>query len=150
MKPLIVAIIALTLFTPSADAQEFGKEDSSASLVSMTSLLANPKGYEGDTIKVIGVLQIEFEGDELCSSKEALEHFVTMNCLALRVDPDQIGTDRETLAKANGEYVLVEGVFHPEDQGLWPLFSGALQKVHRIVLWERVQGVRSEVGARQK
>lgn len=148
LTTLILCLLALA--GPSIDAYgaslDYGSVNAEATDLSILELLADGEAHDGSTVRVTGVLQIELEGDQLCLSKEALRYSVTRNCLALGVDPEPLGTTREELTEANGEYVLVEGVFRASDRGHLSLFSGAIREVTRILLWERAQGDRGPSG----
>ncbi len=110
--------------------------------VSFVQLLGNPKQWNGRAVMVEGILNLEFEGDALYLSKCDYEYAVTKNAIWIDIDITKLReidnvavvADGEKIKKANGEYVLVEGVFRGSNlagYGHMGLFSGEL-KVTRI------------------
>lgn len=100
--------------------------------VSLMQLIVTPEKYDGKTVRVFGVSFIEFESNGIWFSKEQLEYGGMKNALWLEPDYDAIGKNRAELAKYNGQYVLVEGVFNKNKLGHLGMYSGSLEKIFRF------------------
>ena len=90
------------------EAVELGHSDNHSRLVSMVAVLADPASFVGQKVRLQGVLNIEFEGNQLCFDRASLESFATMNCLRLGLG-QQLTSQEPELARWNGHYVTVEG-----------------------------------------
>ena len=75
--------------------------------VSIIQLIATPKKYARKTVRVIGFLNIAFEGDSIYLHEEDFHRGLTNNGLGIRAE----GATRERLETLAGQYVLIEGVF---------------------------------------
>ena len=95
--------------------------------VSMVSLLANPKAFDGKRVRLIGYVRLEFEGDSIYLHQDDARHAIYKNGLWLDVDipPKQ----RSAIDK---RYALVEGVFSMQEQGHLGLWSGSIKGVTRL------------------
>jgi hypothetical protein len=138
---VLALVLAFNVAPPqrSRDAtQDYGITNPDAHSISIVSLLANGAGQEGRAVRLIGVLSLEFEGEELCLDKESLQYSVAYNCIALRaLDYQKLGTTVQALRRLQGRYVLVEGVFRTASTGLWDRNSaGGLDPISRVFLWE--------------
>lgn len=102
--------------------------------VTMVQLLATPERYHGQTVRVIGVGNLEFEGNGLYLHKEDLT-YRTGNCLWVELTAEA-GT-WEQVSSCNGQYVIVEGVFDMNDHGHMGLFAGAITGITRWDPWEQ-------------
>ncbi len=100
--------------------------------VSMVQLIATPEKYDGKFVRVIGVGNLEFEGDCISLSKEDLKYGVG-NSIWIELD----GTiSYDEAAQYNGEYVIVEGVFDKDDCGHMDMFRGSIKNISRYDLWD--------------
>lgn len=97
---------------------------------SLVQLIANPMALDGKLVRVIGFLNLEFEGDAVYLHKEDFEHAISRNAIWVDI-PDNI-KDR---AKLSGNYVLLEGIFDAKERGHMGMFSGAIQKITRAQVW---------------
>lgn len=101
--------------------------------VSMVELLAAPEKYDGKLVRVIGVGNLEFEGNYLSLSKEDREYH-TFNAIWLELGERAISYEE---ARAyNGKYVIVEGFFDKDDGGHFGMFHGTIKDINRYQLWE--------------
>ncbi len=120
----------------------YGEVDSNAVDVSVISLIANPEQYHGKKVRVIGAVNIGFEGQHICLSEDDLKQRLMQQCIHMNFDHKALGTDIETLKKYNLNYVLLEGFFsmksYPSDQ-LKSDHSGKL----RITVGHRVHEIKS-------
>lgn len=106
-----------------------------AKSVTMVQLIANPEKYDGELVRVIGVGNLELEGNCLSLSKEDLQYGVG-NRIWLELGERAIPYEE---AKAyNGKYVIVEGFFDKDDTGHMGDFRGAIKNISRYQLWEGI------------
>lgn len=110
-----------------------GSHSSSTVDVSMIQLIANPEQYDGKTVRVIGVGNLEFEGNCLSLSKENLAYGVGNS---VWIELGNIGISYEEAKSYNGEYVIVEGVFDKDDCGHMDMFYGSIKNITRYERWE--------------
>lgn len=102
--------------------------------VSMVQLLATPEKYDGKLVRVIGVGNLEFEGDSLSLNKEDYEHG-TGSSIWLELGEKAISY--KEAKEYNGKYVIVEGFFDKDDCGHFDMFRGSIKDISRYDLWER-------------
>lgn len=130
--------IALLALLPLA---VFGRRDAKAQIsstlnhvnqnavsVSLLTLIANPTQYEGKVVRVIGFVQLEFEGNAIFLHEEDFRRAITENGLWLDVPAGFRGYE-------SGSYAIVEGVFTSKAHGHMGLFSGEIQHVTRLQPW---------------
>ena len=113
----------------------FGEFNDSAINVSLINLIATPDKYHNKIVRVIGVANIEFEGDAIYLSTEHLINGATKNALWITPNYQAIGKTDTELSKYNGQYVLVEGVFNKGNHGHMDLFSGSIDNIKRFMPW---------------
>ena len=128
MKPGLIAALFLLLVSAAFPA---GNARPEATDVSMIRLIAAPQEYSKKVVRVIGYLNIEFEGNAIYLHEEDFKRSLTANALWVDAKPEMM----EELKKLSGQYVLLEGVFEASDHGHLGLFSGALQEIHRADRW---------------
>jgi hypothetical protein len=115
---LIVALFALNAQGIAAEIPE----------VSLIQLIATPDKFDGKRVMVVGVSEIEFEGNALYLHKEDRDLSLYKNALWLEVPKD-----KEALWKAHSsKYVLVVGTFRAGNLGHEDMFSGALEGIIRF------------------
>src|SRR5438874_3321 len=83
-----------------------GGEDKDVYDASIIRIIAAPKEYDHKTVRVIGFLNIEFEGDAIYLHEEDFRHALLNNGLAIRAESEI----RKRLEKLSGRYVIIEGV----------------------------------------
>lgn len=120
-----------------AQTRDYGSAANSAIVVSLVDLLANGSKYHGKTVRVSGVLNLEFEGNALFLSKEHHRHQIYKNAVWFSPNYARLGVASKELAKWNGRYVLVEGRFDAKKNGHLGLFSGAVENAGRVLLLEQ-------------
>ena len=83
-----------------------GGEDKEVHDVSIIRLIAAPQDYAHKTVRVIGFLNIAFEGDAIYLHEEDFKRGLLNNGLGIRAEPET----RKRLEKLTGRYVLIEGI----------------------------------------
>ena len=102
--------------------------------VTMVQLLATPEKYDGKLVRVIGVGNLEFEGNYLSLNKE--DHaYGSGNSIWIELGDRAISY--EEAKEYNGKYVIVEGFFDKDDRGHFDMFCGSIKDINRYQLWER-------------
>ena len=81
--------------------------------VSILNLIVTPEKYDGFCVRVQGVFRAEFEGNALFLNKESFENYIGENSITLTFN-DHLVKHVGNLEKFNGEYQLIEGIFHFE------------------------------------
>jgi hypothetical protein len=74
--------------------------------VSIIQLIATPKKYAHKAVRVVGFLNIGFEGDAIYLHEEDFRCGLLSNGLGIRAEPEI----RRRLEKLTGQYVIIEGV----------------------------------------
>ena len=99
--------------------------------VTLVQLIANPEKFDGKLIRVIGFLEIEFEGNVLYLHREDYENALLGNGIWVDVTPEMTKNSK-SLSK---NYVLLEGVFSARERGHLDMWSGSLKNIRRAELW---------------
>lgn len=102
--------------------------------VSIVQLLATPEKYDGKLVRVIGVGNLEFEGNYLSLNKEDYAYSAG-NSIWIELGEKAISYDEAK--EYNGKYVIVEGFFDKNDRGHLDMFCGSIKNISRYQLWER-------------
>lgn len=113
----------------------FGQISNNAESVSLINLIGAPDKYNGKIVRVIGVTNIQFEGNSIYLNREHLINGVTKNALWLSLNCEAIGKSEDELSQNNGKYGLVEGVFKHRAHGHMGVFSGTIDNVTRFMPW---------------
>lgn len=100
--------------------------------VTMIQLIANPEKYDGDLVRVIGVGNLEFEGDCIALSKEDLKYRVGNS---IWIELGEKAISYEEAKQYNGEYVIVEGIFDKDYCGHFGMFCGSIRNISRYEVW---------------
>ena len=101
--------------------------------VTMIQLIAAPEKYDGQLVRVIGVGNLEFEGNCISLSKEDLKYCVGNS---IWIELGEKALSYEEAQKYNGEYVIIEGIFDKDDCGHWDMFCGSIKNISRYDLWD--------------
>ena len=143
-KPIIVCIIAVVIVVVGIVAAVLclrpqypipGESKEYPIDATMIQLIANPEKYHGKYIRVVGVLQLEYDVQYLGLSKEEIEYWAGNRIWV------SINRDTELYANAekyNGRYVLIEGVF---DKKRCSNFGcGSIGKISRCdLMWTEIE-----------
>ena len=116
MKPLLRTWLSFVLVCVAFSAGGGTKEVYDVSIIR---LIAAPKDYDGKMVRVVGFLNIAFEGDAIFFHEEDFRRALLNNGLGIRAKPEM----RKQLEKLTGQYVLIEGVFDASLDGTAPSFS---------------------------
>ena len=100
--------------------------------VTMIQLIATPERYHGKLVRVVGVGNLEFEGNAIYLSKDDISYQV-YNAVWLDFDNNTTLSYAEA-KKHNGKYVIVEGIFDKDHSGHMGLFHGAITNITRYEL----------------
>lgn len=101
--------------------------------VPMHELLVEPGRFEGQQVRVVGFLQLEFEQNALYQTRDDFNDSVTEHALFLELSNAQLRSS----SKLNHGHVIVEGVFRAKDIGHGGMWTGSLKPVMRLNMWRR-------------
>ena len=101
--------------------------------VSLINLFATPEKYDGKLIRVVGYLNLEFEGNALYLHKEDYEKSLFRNAVWVNLTRKEAIEKTKTYSK---QYVVIEGTFVMNDTGHMGLFSGGITQISRLDLWK--------------
>jgi len=104
--------------------------------VSMIELIARPERFDGRAVRVIGFVNLEFEGNAIYNSEEDWRRSISRNGLWI-TPPDSMARPR----RMPPQYMLVEGTFNAAHTGHMGMWSGAIEQVTRFEPW-RLRGDR--------
>jgi hypothetical protein len=98
--------------------------------VGMVGLLSAPQKYQGNFIRTIGFVCIEFEGNALYLHEEDYRYGLSKNSFALRLSDSQ----RKQFKTMSLKYVLVEGTVDADglERDEW---GGAIGNITRFEVW---------------
>ena len=99
--------------------------------VSIISLIASPKRFDKCFVRVVGVINVGFEGDALYLHEEDYQSGLTKNSLRLYLSDAQ----REIFKKSSGSHVILEGIFYGTGPDANEMTSGAISKITRLDFW---------------
>lgn len=96
--------------------------------VSMVSLLADPRRFDGVRVLTFGYAVVEFENSAVYLSASDADHVITANAVWLDLEsmPDP---------SVSGGYVLVEGAFDATSRGHGGMFAGTIRAISRLERW---------------
>jgi hypothetical protein len=99
--------------------------------VPMQQLLADPQGFEGKRVRVVGFLRLEFGRNALYLDRNDFNTSVLEHALRLELTDSQLRSS----SKLNNGRVLVEGVFNAESTGQVGVWPGSLKHIVRLHMW---------------
>lgn len=97
--------------------------------VTMVQLIANPEGFDGKLIRVIGFLRLQFEGTVLYLHREDYERSIG-NGIWVDATPEMWKE-----SAMNSKYVLLEGVFSSRYRGHMDTWRGTITNIRRAEPW---------------
>jgi hypothetical protein len=104
--------------------------------VTIKQLLDNPKEYDGKTIRVVGFVYLEFEGDIISNGPDP-KYSRPIRSIWLDVDK----SIRADHAKYHQKYVLVEGTLNAKKFGHMHLSAATIENITRFELTDRKASV---------
>ena len=119
----------------SSKAFSLGVVNQNSNRTSIIQLISTPEKFDGKIVRVIGAVNFEFEGNQLCLHKEDLENSISENCLWLEVENNSLQTNYLGLTGYNGTYIILEGIFRKNKKGHMNLFSGSIESINRLDSW---------------
>jgi hypothetical protein len=99
--------------------------------VSIIQLIADPQRFDGQAIRVVGFLRLEFEGNAVYLHREDFEKSLLQNGIWIELTESQLRSS----TKLNNGYVLIEGTFSSSEKGHLGIWPGSLQRVSRLSNW---------------
>lgn len=124
-----IALLTLFCLLNSFCGEVYSEEPQSVSTIS---LVANPQQYEGQFVRVIGFLHLEFESNVLYLHKEDYERVISPNGIWISLTDQQ----KINAKKLSNNYVIVEGMFNSKMKGHMGMWSGSLQEISRLEKWQ--------------
>ena len=70
-------------------------------------------------------------------SKDDYRFHITKNGLFIEPNYTDLKASAKELQKFNGKFVSIAGVFNKDEHGPWGLYSGCIENVTQIALYER-------------
>ena len=128
---LVTVLVALAVVLSGAFFMQPAR-DNHIEDVTMIQLIATPERYHGKLVRVVGVGNLEFEGNAIYLSKDDISYQV-YNAVWLDFDNNTTLSYAEA-KKHNGKYVIVEGIFDKDHSGHMGLFHGAITNISRYEL----------------
>lgn len=101
---------------------------------SLINLIATPEKYHQKHIRVIGFLNIEFEGNAIYLHEEDYRRRISKNSIWINLNnktSEKIYED-----KLSKTYVILEGTFNMNNNGHMSLSSGSIEKITRVDSWK--------------
>jgi len=114
-----------------------GGADIAAEDVSLIQLIANPQTYDEKTIRVIGFLRLEFEGNVLYLHNEDFLHGIEKNGLWVDLPRD---ITQEQIRTINNHYVICTAKFVAKMHGHMSMNSGEVSNITRLEVWPTYEG----------
>jgi hypothetical protein len=114
-----------------------GGADIAAEDVSLIQLISNPQAYDGKTIRIIGFLHLEFEGDVIYLHNEDFRYGLTKNGLWINTPRDMTEMQKKAVSD---HYVICTAQFVAKMHGHMGMNSGEVTNVSRLQVWDAYQG----------
>jgi len=133
----ISVVLLLALACSKATPQKSGYNpkpgyDATVQDVSILQLIANPQAYDGNRVRFIGFLRIEFEGDAIYLHREDFEYAITQNAVWIDIPREMTKQEKQLV---NMQYVVCAGLFQGSKHGHMGMFSGEVTDVIRLETW---------------
>lgn len=97
-------------------------------------LLANPEQFEGRRVRIVGYLNLEFEGTAVYMHREDYQRSLSRNGFWVSFR-DNVDVPED----ASGSYVLLEGTFTTKFAGHLGLWSGEITDISLVRVWAAAQ-----------
>jgi hypothetical protein len=99
--------------------------------ISLIALIASPQQFDKCFVRVMGVINVGFEGDAIFLHEEDYKYGLMKNSLRLHLSDVQI----EKFKKYSGSHVILEGVFYGIGPDSRESTSGAIANITRLDSW---------------
>jgi hypothetical protein len=99
--------------------------------VSIVQLIADPERFDGQAVRMIAFLRLEFEGNTLYLHREDYEFSISRNGIWIDLTDSQL----RAWKKSSNGYVIAEGVFTAKRKGHFGMWQGSLEQVKRLDQW---------------
>jgi hypothetical protein len=96
--------------------------------ISIIRPIASPEPFDGEAVRVIGFVSLEFEATGIFLSELDCFHSIPKNGLWLDLDPTKFSRE------LNHRYALVEGTFDATHRGHLGMWSGCIREITRLDL----------------
>lgn len=101
--------------------------------IPMQELLADPGRFEGQRVRVVGFLRLEFERNAIYLTRDDFNNSASEHAILLDLTNAQLRSS----SKLNHGHVIVEGVFRAKDIGHGGMWTGSLKPVARLSMWRK-------------
>jgi len=105
-------------------------------VVPMSELIADPQRFDGQRVRVVGFLRLQFDRNALYMGRDDYNNAVAEHALRLDLKNSQLRSS----SKLNNGHVTVEGVFGPADKMHGGPWAGALKEVSSLRMWRKPRG----------
>lgn len=102
-------------------------------VVQISELMADPQRFEGQRVRVVGYLRLQFDRNALYMTRDDYNNSVAEHALWLDLKNSQLRSS----SKLNNGHVTVEGVFGPADKVHGGPWAGALKEVSSLRMWRK-------------
>ena len=99
--------------------------------VSLIQLITHPTEFDGQDVRAIGFLHLEFEGNAVYLHREDFEYSNLKNAVAITLSATQL----RAWSKLNNRFVIVEGKFDSSSSGHLNAMSGSFRVISRLDSW---------------
>lgn len=113
-----------------------GNDSQNVVNTSLINLISTPQKFNGKSVRLIGVCELEFEGCGLYFSKDDYDYGISKNAVWIDIDEESFSENYDSLKNMNGKYVIIEGVFESDDNGHLDMYSGSIGNITRFDLWK--------------
>ncbi len=138
IKVYLVFFLAVVLLTPALVGCGSKPYYPTPVDVTFSELFSRPEQYDGKRVRVIGVGNIEFEGNCI---RPGMEDYLYHTHNAVWIELGEKAPSKEEASEYNGKYVIVEGTFDKDEKGHYDMFRGTIKDVSRYELWNFNQDV---------
>jgi hypothetical protein len=128
LKSTPLARLTIILFVLAACRSAYAGESRDVSIIQ---LIATPEQFNGQEVRFIGFLHLEFEGDAVYLHRDDYENSILRNSVAIELS----GSERHAWRKLNNHYVVIEGRFSSVAKGHLSARSGSVQHITRLSNW---------------
>src|SRR4051812_11291705 len=115
MLPFTMVLMCLVAMNASGDSAPAESQDPQPKPVSLVALIADPPRHQEQSMRVVGVVSLAFEGTVLYLHQEDYDHRIPTNAIWLEI---AISEANRLKGEMQGKYVVAEGTFDAQSHGL--------------------------------